>query len=38
MKVLLIGGAFAAIIVVGVLAVAHGIKVCRAATVFMEHH
>ena len=38
MKVFLIGGAVAAVIVLVVLAVAHGIKVCRTATVFMVHH
>lgn len=38
MKVLLIGGAVTAVIVLAVLAVAHAVKVCRTATVFMEHH
>lgn len=38
MKVLLIGGAVAAVIVLGVLAVAHATKVCRTATVFLDHY
>ena len=38
MKVLLIGGAVAVVIVVGVLAVAHATKVCMTANVFLDHH
>ena len=38
MKVLLIGGAVAAAIIVGILAVAHVTKLCRTATIFLEHH
>ena len=38
MKVLLIGGTAAAVLVLTVLAVAHAKRACKYATIFLDHY